>query len=121
MPSRVQRTRTKGGGMPAGAVYVGRPTKWGNKYEITENRDGTWDIIANENWGGKTQLPRSCRGLPRDVAARRAVTMFEVALRIGECRVTVEDVRRELRGKDLACWCPLGSACHADVLLEIAN
>ncbi len=26
----------------------------------------------------------------------------------------------ELRGKDLACWCaPL--ACHADVLLELAN
>ena len=26
-----------------------------------------------------------------------------------------------LRGKDLACWCPLISPCHADVLLEIAN
>ena len=27
----------------------------------------------------------------------------------------------ELRGHDLACWCPLGQPCHADVLLEIAN
>lgn len=27
----------------------------------------------------------------------------------------------ELRGKDLACWCPLSSPCHADVLLELAN
>jgi hypothetical protein len=33
----------------------------------------------------------------------------------------------ELRGRDLACWCPLEDAdgsrvpCHADVLLEIAN
>jgi len=27
----------------------------------------------------------------------------------------------ELRGKDLACWCPLDKPCHADVLLEIAN
>jgi hypothetical protein len=27
----------------------------------------------------------------------------------------------ELRGKDLACWCPLDQPCHADVLLEIAN
>lgn len=26
-----------------------------------------------------------------------------------------------LRGKDLACWCPLDQPCHADVLLEIAN
>jgi hypothetical protein len=27
----------------------------------------------------------------------------------------------ELLGKDLACWCPLGQPCHADVLLELAN
>ena len=27
----------------------------------------------------------------------------------------------ELRGRDLACWCPLASPCHADVLLELAN
>lgn len=28
---------------------------------------------------------------------------------------------RELRGKDLACWCPLDRECHADVLLKLAN
>ena len=27
----------------------------------------------------------------------------------------------ELRGKNLACWCPLAKECHADVLLEYAN
>ena len=27
----------------------------------------------------------------------------------------------ELRGKDIACWCPLDQPCHADVLLELAN
>jgi hypothetical protein len=26
-----------------------------------------------------------------------------------------------LRGKSLACWCPLDQPCHADVLLELAN
>lgn len=26
-----------------------------------------------------------------------------------------------LRGKNLACWCPPSQACHADVLLELAN
>jgi hypothetical protein len=30
-------------------------------------------------------------------------------------------VRRDLTGKDLACWCPLDQPCHADVLLELAN
>ena len=28
---------------------------------------------------------------------------------------------RELRGKNLACWCPLDQPCHADILLEYAN
>lgn len=27
----------------------------------------------------------------------------------------------ELRGKNLACWCPLNQPCHADVLLKLAN
>lgn len=35
--------------------------------------------------------------------------------------VTVDDIRRELRGRNLACWCPLDRPCHADALLEIAN
>ena len=33
----------------------------------------------------------------------------------------MDKVRSELRGKDLACWCELDQACHADVLLELAN
>ena len=32
-----------------------------------------------------------------------------------------DEVRRELRGRNLACWCPLGEPCHADVLLSLAN
>jgi hypothetical protein len=27
----------------------------------------------------------------------------------------------ELRGKNLACWCPFDRPCHADVLIRIAN
>lgn len=32
-----------------------------------------------------------------------------------------EDARKELKGKNLACFCPLDEPCHADVLLKIAN
>lgn len=32
-----------------------------------------------------------------------------------------EMIAKQLTGKHLACWCPLGSPCHADVLLELAN
>ena len=32
-----------------------------------------------------------------------------------------EAAKRELRGHDLCCYCEPGAACHADVLLRIAN
>ena len=35
-PKRIQRKRTKGWRMPEGAIYVGRPTKWGNRYSVAE-------------------------------------------------------------------------------------
>lgn len=31
-PQRIQRLRTKGWRKPESAVYVGRPTKWGNPF-----------------------------------------------------------------------------------------
>lgn len=33
----------------------------------------------------------------------------------------IEQVRRHLTGRHLACWCPLDQRCHADTLAEIAN
>ena len=33
----------------------------------------------------------------------------------------VAALRRDLTGKDLACWSNLDHPCHADVLLELAN
>ena len=32
-----------------------------------------------------------------------------------------QDAVKELRGKNLSCWCKIGEPCHADILLEIAN
>lgn len=36
-------------------------------------------------------------------------------------RFTLDELRAELAGKNLACWCSLDQPCHADVLLELAN
>ena len=33
----------------------------------------------------------------------------------------VEMVKKELRHKNLSCWCRKDQICHADILLEIAN
>lgn len=80
--------------IPEGAVYVGRPSTWGNPFRI--GRDGT-----------------------REECVQKFRSMLRADLESGHR----EDVRRAieaLRGKDLVCWCA-PEACHADVLLEIAN
>jgi hypothetical protein len=33
----------------------------------------------------------------------------------------VAKIKRDLRGKNLACWCRPGIPCHCDVLLDLAN
>jgi len=58
---------------------------------------------------------------PLELGRAQAVRRYRHDLFAGRLRVTVEDVKRELRGHDLACYCPLDEPCHADVLLRIAN
>jgi Domain of unknown function (DUF4326) len=62
-------------------------------------------------------------GNPHPLALGRpeAVRRYREDLLGGRLAVTVEDVRRKLRGRDLACYCPLDEPCHADVLLVVAN
>jgi hypothetical protein len=32
-----------------------------------------------------------------------------------------DDIRAELAGHNLACWCRPGTPCHADILIQLAN
>jgi Domain of unknown function (DUF4326) len=117
MPERIQRRRVKGWRMPEGAVYVGRPSRWGNPYRAI---NGTVYGPARPIEGG--DLVAYSTHAPAENAVAWAVRNFrrdvDCALRSA---LTTELIRRELAGRDLACWCPLGQPCHADVLLEIAN
>ena len=63
------------------------------------------------------------RGNPHPLTLGReeAVRRYRDDLLAGRLTVTVEDAKRELRGCDLACYCPLDQPCHADVLLAVAN
>lgn len=58
---------------------------------------------------------------PLELGREEAVRRYREYLLTGRLPVTVEDARRELHGRDLACYCPLGEPCHADVLLELAG
>lgn len=101
-PKRIQRKRTKGWRMPEGAVYVGRPSKWGNPYTTRGTGCTPQTAVDNFRW----------------MLSRAPVGDGSWGL-VGE--TAYDTIRRELAGRDLACWCPLDQPCHADVLLEIAN
>lgn len=117
-PKRIQRKRTKGWKMPEGAVYVGRPTKWGNPFKIGER------YRRQSSPGGHVKSFFSCAPgyeTPAFVLCADATIAVEWFKWWRSGEQIQQDIRRELRGKDLACWCPLDQPCHADVLLEIAN
>ena len=104
-PQRIQRRRTKGWRMPENTVYVGRGSEWGNPFVVGK---GFVRPTMEPGGGEKT-------GLVTDAAD--AVRLYRRFLTLG----TRVGARIELRGKNLACWCPLDQPCHADVLLKIAN
>lgn len=104
MPDRIQRRRTKGWRMPPDAVYVGRPTRWGNPYPVG-SRDTRY---SDREW---LHTPESAVLAYREWLDEPGPSGFSRR----------EEARVELAGRDLACWCPPGQPCHADVLLEVAN
>jgi len=75
--------------IPPGAVYIGRPSKWGNQFII--GRDGNREQVVQKY---------------------REWLLTQPAL--------IEQARKELKGKDLVCFCS-PQKCHGDVLLKIAN
>lgn len=119
MPDRLQRRRTPGWRMPPGAVYVGRPTKWGNPYLVvpaagfTDGQPGS-TVVATA--GGAWVRHEQTWDDPMD-ARRAAVGLFADWFRWTPQSRWVAT----LTGRDLACWCAPGSPCHADVLLDLAN
>ncbi len=62
-------------------------------------------------WGNRYQIGRD--GDRVAVVARHRADLLASATHM-------EWVRRELKGKDLVCFCA-PAACHGDVLLEVAN
>ncbi len=90
--------------MPADTMCVTRPGKWGNPLRV-----GMWkDFTAAD-------AVRQYRAwLNRDHGVRSYDNAFGKP-------PTVDEIRRELGGKNLACWCPIGTPCHGDLLLRIAN
>ena len=90
-PKRIQRKRARGWRMPAGAKSCCRPHKFGNPFRIG----------------------------PEYLTAQDAVDAFRKMVEGNPSYQ--EQIRAELQGHDLACFCRLDQPCHVDVLLEYAN
>lgn len=92
---RIRLSRRKGWRMPANTVKVDRTTPFGNPYQAGTDGAGDREYLAS--------LFRAYLG------------------REGAGSELLHRARRELAGKNLACWCPLGGGCHAEVLLDLVN
>jgi hypothetical protein len=91
MPKRVQLSRKRGWRMPENTVKVDRTTDWGNPIPLS--------AVGGSRYLAVEAFREYCNPHSPLADAARVV----------------------LRGKNLACWCPLDQPCHADVLLELAN
>jgi hypothetical protein len=99
------------GDLPPGVVYVGRQapgfgrSKWHNPFKAGKVTPSQWPVP----FGGV---------LVRD--ARHAVELFRELAESSPGYL--QEVRADLAGRDLGCWCSLATEwCHARVLLELAS
>lgn len=104
-PIRIQRKRTKGWKKPSNTVCVDRSSRWGNPFKVGNDGDA-----------------RQCVRLFHDLInpyrhLGPTATMEHFLLSV----MNMAAIQRDLRGKNLACYCALDAPCHADVLLFIAN
>lgn len=115
MPERIQLKRTRGWRMPEGAVKVDRTTIWGNPFKVREpiaRGSALWPYVARIVPGGVGDMASLSLLRAEDAVACYSWWIIEqpsLMLRMAD----------DLGGRDLACWCPAGAACHADDLLEL--
>ncbi len=93
-PQRVQLRRTKGWRLPPNTVSVARPSRYGNPHRVID-------------------------GNRADAVAKYAADL-NARLERGDTSEHTR-IQTELRGRNLACYCPPGEPCHVDVLLPYAN
>ena len=96
-------------------------------YSMTRRVKVTGDLYHGHVPDGAVYVGRAAPGLRRSPYANPyPVKMYGLAESLRLYRIHAEGfaaaaLRRDLAGRDLACWCNLDQPCHADVLLEVAN
>lgn len=120
MPKRIQRNRSKGWRMPENTVYVGRPTRWGNQFRVGDAKF-LLSYSFNEKYKGLSDAEVVAHTFEDSIVEAIEKDKHEPGAFKRMFGLPFEEWIAPLRGKNLACWCPSGQACHADVLLRLAN
>jgi hypothetical protein len=102
MPVRIQLKRSKGWRMPPDTLKVDRTTRWGNPFTPQDCGSTAAAVRCYEAWLNGAKVPAGCPS-------------------VAAIPPTRAEIRRVLAGHNLACWCPVGSPCHGDILLRLAN
>lgn len=126
-PIRVKRERNKGWRIPPNTVYVGSGSKWGNPFKV-EFKNGYWIVVAKENKERVVLLKTKDKNEALDFSLKSyQYWLMPYTHKDGDIDVffhsvaIYHEILHELKGKNLACWCPLDQKCHADILLKLAN
>jgi hypothetical protein len=107
-PQRIQLRRTKGWTMPDNTVKVDRSTIYGNPFRVESGFSPAQAANQFRRWLAGDAL------------------ILEQFPDLEERRQKLLKALPKLRGRNLACWCPLPEPgqpdrCHAAALIEIAS
>jgi hypothetical protein len=145
-PTRLQLSRKKGFDLQAlslaangrPAAKVSRPGKYGNPFDF-RSPDCCWLALSygcrGDRLGRQEASVKAFREWVAPAPKGRMLVRMERGVRFGNDRKdvqigprfivgpppSIEPIRADLGGRNLACWCRIGEPCHADVLLELAN
>lgn len=139
-PVRIQLSRRKGfdlqaisretNGLPA--VTVARPGRWGNPFNLRAESH-CWTALAVGFRADRAGRHAASVELFRQWLSGQRAFKYQGRIMAGRAVAaaspeitaltppTAAEIRRKLRGKNLAGWCAPDQPCHADVLLELAN
>jgi len=127
-PVRIQRKRTKGYNMQEhsksinglDAVYVGRPGKYGNPYKVVKKSPRLVQIYCTAHHSQNCIFPTASVACHVSNANYQLTRLYSEWCE-GFTKEWVEKMKKDLAGKNLACFCRLDQPCHAEILLELAN
>lgn len=102
------------------AIVVARPSAWGNPFPVKVFGRETANALYAQALSGNWSPSLLDQSKPDDYWDLAYKITIDFRRRHGG-GIVAETARALLGGSDLACWCGPDDACHADILIAVAN